>query len=101
MEGHILHQVSDASILKDPINVSLGNDNESMYVSDWKNNAVYEFTLTGHLKTTITNKRMNSPVGLTVTNCGNDAVCDPNKSDYVSVILLVQENVYLSMCKMC
>jgi hypothetical protein len=87
MEGHILHQVSDTSILAVPRYVSLSNDNESMYVSDWKNNAVYEFTLIGHLKTTIKSKEIESPHGLTFTNCRNVAVCDPNKSDKIGLFV--------------
>jgi hypothetical protein len=87
MEGYILHQVSDTSILAEPLYVSLSNDNESMYVSDWKNNAVHEFTLTGHLKTTIKTKEMEYPHGLTFTNCGNVAVCDPERSDKILIIV--------------
>ncbi|XP_060576978.1 uncharacterized protein LOC132734291 [Ruditapes philippinarum] len=87
MEGHILHQVSDTSILADPCYVSLSNDNESMYVSDWKNKTVYEFTLIGHLKTTIKSKEMKCPCALTFTNCGNVAVCDPDISDKIGVIV--------------
>jgi hypothetical protein len=87
MEGHILHQVRDTSILAVALYVSLSNDNESMYVSDWKNNAVYEFSLTGLLKTTIKSKEMEHPYNLTVTTCGNVAVSDPNKSDKIRVIV--------------
>jgi hypothetical protein len=87
MEGHILHRVSDTSPLGYPRYVSLNNNNESMYVSDWKKNAVYEFTLTGHLKTTIKSKEMEYQCDLTVTTCGNVAVCDPNKSDKIGVIV--------------
>ncbi|XP_060551647.1 uncharacterized protein LOC132713179 [Ruditapes philippinarum] len=86
-EGHILHQVSDTSILDRPLYVSLSNDNVSMYVSDWKNNAVYEFTLTGLLKTTIKSKEMKFPCGLTFTNCGNVAACYLLKHDKVGVIV--------------
>ncbi|XP_060576981.1 uncharacterized protein LOC132734294 [Ruditapes philippinarum] len=87
MEGHILHQVSDTSILGCPRCVSLSNNNESMYVSDWENNAVHQFTLTGHLKTTIKSKEMKYPYGLTVANCGNVVVCDADISDKIGVVV--------------
>jgi hypothetical protein len=87
IKGHVLHQVSDTSILGVPLYVSLSSENESMYVSDYKNNAVYEFTLTGHLKATIKSKKMEFPHGLTFTNCGNVAICDPCESDNIRVIV--------------
>jgi hypothetical protein len=77
-----------------------------MYVSDWKNNVVHEFTLTGHLKTTIKSQEIENPHGLTVTDCGNVAVCDPDKSDKIGVIVpgtrellpLYMQNVLRPFC---
>jgi hypothetical protein len=52
MGGYILHEVVDANILMRSLCVSLSNTKEGIFVSDWDNTAVYEFTINGHLKST-------------------------------------------------
>jgi sugar lactone lactonase YvrE len=87
MNGHILHQIIDTTVLKYPRYVSLSNNKERMYVSDWENEAVYEFTREGHLTKTIKNEEMGRPAGMTVTDGDYVVVCYPNKSDKVGVIV--------------
>ena len=99
MEGHILHDVTDTSILKIPDYVCLSNDNKSMFVSDWENAAVFEFTLKGRLINTIKSEEFEVPAGLAVTKCGSVVVCDPTVSDKVGVIVPGRKEilpVYLS-----
>ncbi|XP_060606824.1 uncharacterized protein LOC132759118 [Ruditapes philippinarum] len=87
MEGHILHQVRDSSILKTPTYVYLSIDNESMFVSDSINRVVYKFTLQGELISQSKSGNNNKPAGLTVTNCGCAVVCYPANSDSLGVIV--------------
>lgn len=85
--GHILHKVMDTSILMRPLCVSLGNTKESMFVSDWDNNEVHEFTINGHLKSSFKVSDMEHLAGLAVTTCGLIVVCSPDKRDTVGVIV--------------
>ncbi|XP_060580576.1 uncharacterized protein LOC132737327 [Ruditapes philippinarum] len=87
MEGHILHEVRDTSILKYPRFVYLSTDNEYMFVSDLDNRAVYKFTLHGELISQNKTENNDKPAGLTVTNCGCAVVCYPKKSDSLGVIV--------------
>ncbi|XP_060555784.1 uncharacterized protein LOC132716508 [Ruditapes philippinarum] len=87
MEGHILHEVRDTSILKYPVFLHLSNANEFMFVSDRDNRAVYKFTLQGELISQNKTENNNIPTGLTVTNCGCAVVCYYRKGDCLEVIV--------------
>ncbi|XP_060607818.1 uncharacterized protein LOC132759956 [Ruditapes philippinarum] len=87
MEGHILHEVRDTSILKYPRIEHLSTDNEYMFVSDKDNRAVYKFTVQGELISQNKTEKNDKPAGLTVTNCGCAVVCYPFKSDSLGVIV--------------
>jgi hypothetical protein len=86
-EGNILHEVGDTSMLKYPHLVSLSRNNESIFVTDLKNSAVYEFNLKGNLQSINKRGSMNLPAGLTVTNRGYVVVCYLDKSDMFGVIV--------------
>ncbi|XP_060559776.1 uncharacterized protein LOC132719861 [Ruditapes philippinarum] len=86
MEGDILHEVRDTGILEFPQFICLNTNNESIFVSDSDNNALYEFTVNKQLKA-VNKTDMGPPFGITVTNCGSVFVCYPFKSEMIGVIV--------------
>ncbi|XP_060607806.1 uncharacterized protein LOC132759945 [Ruditapes philippinarum] len=93
MEGHILHEVRDTSMIKYPRYVNLSTDNEYMFVSDTEGGAVYKFTLQGKLISQNKTENNDKPLGLTVTNCGCAVVCYQMKSDSIGVSVPGSEEI--------
>ena len=85
MEGHILHELVDTSILTRPARLALSN--KSIFITDSFNDAVYEFTLNGQLKTTIKSSDMKLPAGITYTSCGSVVVCYSKEKTKVGIIV--------------
>ncbi|XP_060580570.1 uncharacterized protein LOC132737322 [Ruditapes philippinarum] len=99
MEGQILHEVRDTSILKYPMYVYLSTDNKYMFVSDSGSGVVYKFTLQGELVSQWETENNGTPAGLTVTNCGCAVVCYAMKSDLLGVIVPVPTKPYVAQAR--
>ncbi|XP_045188247.2 uncharacterized protein LOC123546124 [Mercenaria mercenaria] len=86
MKGDILHEVKDTSMFQRPEYIAFRGD-KSIVVSDCGKHAVYELTVDGQLKATMTSENLKSPGGLAVTSNGTVVVCDQGNSGRVSMII--------------
>ncbi|XP_053407256.1 E3 ubiquitin-protein ligase TRIM71-like [Mercenaria mercenaria] len=86
MKGEILHEVKDTSMFQYPNYIAFRGD-KSIVVSDCDKHAVYELTVEGQLKATMTSEDLLYPRGLAVTSNGTVVVCGRDNSGRVSMIV--------------
>ncbi|XP_053406433.1 uncharacterized protein LOC128559233 [Mercenaria mercenaria] len=86
MKGDILRTVKDTSMFVYPTYIAFRGD-KSIIVSDCCKHEVYELTIDGHLKATMTSENLKSPRGLAVTSNRTVVVCGEDDNGRVSMIV--------------
>lgn len=87
INGDILHEVRDTSVLGLPYYIAFNHDYESIYVSDSLKDTLFTFTLDGKLKAKISLKKDSCPMNLAMTSDGTVIICCENISDSLSMIV--------------